>query len=143
MPIARRLRRLFFDQAAAWCVLFRRPDRALEFYGKMLALDPGDTLALSSIGYQTAQQGRRREALAIFDRLLTVAPGDAEAHFNRGYLLQELGDHGRAMEAFERAIGINPESRPCALRAARCRSSRRGASRRRSCRSGRTRSCSR
>ena len=94
---------------AAWCVLFRRRDLALEYYGKMLELDPGDPLALASIAFQTAQLGRKREALAVFDRLLAVKPGDAEAHFNRGFLLQDMNDHEGAMAAFRRAIALNPE----------------------------------
>ena len=104
-----RFKRWYFDQAAAWCVLFRRRDLALEYYARMLELDPGDALALASIAFQTAQQGRKREALAMFDRLLQVTPGDAEAHFNRGFLLQELNDHAGAMAAFERAIALNPD----------------------------------
>ena len=104
-----RFRRWYLDQMAAWCVLFRRRDLALEYYARMLALDPADPLALASIAFQSAQQGRKREALATFDRLLEVTPDDAEAHFNRGFLLQEFDDHAAAMPAFERAIALNPD----------------------------------
>ncbi len=103
------IKRWYFNQAAAWCVLFRRRDLALEYYERMLALEPGDTLALSSIAFQTAQLGKKRESLAVIDRLLAVAPRDAEAHFNRGFLLQEMNDHAGAMVAFERAITLNPD----------------------------------
>jgi tetratricopeptide (TPR) repeat protein len=104
-----RLRRLYFDQAAAWCVLFRRRDLAIDFYRRMLELDPADTLALASIGYQHAQQGRKREALAMFERVIAIKPGNADAHFDRGFLLQELGDHEAAMAAFRRALEANPD----------------------------------
>ena len=104
-----RIKRWFYNQMAAWCVLFRRRDLALEYCGKMLELDPGDALALASIAFQTAQLGRKREALAAIDRLLAVKPGDAEAHFNRGFLLQDMNDHEGAMAAFRRAIALNPE----------------------------------
>jgi tetratricopeptide (TPR) repeat protein len=104
-----RLRRFYFDQAAAWCVLFRRRDAALDFYRRMLELDPADTLALASIGYQYAQLGRKREALAMFERVAALEPDDAEAHFDRGFLLQELGDHEAAMAAFRRALEANPD----------------------------------
>jgi tetratricopeptide (TPR) repeat protein len=107
MPKA--IKRWYFNQAAAWCVLFRRRDLALEYYERMLALDPGDALALASIAFQTAQLGKKREALAAIERLLAVVPGDAEAHFNRGFLLQERNDHAGAMAAFERAIALNPD----------------------------------
>ena len=108
-PMPSRIKRWYFDQVAAWCILFRQRDRALEYYAKMLELDPGDTVALASIAFQMAQQGRKREALAMFDRVLTVKPGDAEAHFNRGFLLQDLNDHEGAMAAFESALAINPD----------------------------------
>ena len=106
--MANRIKRWFYDHAAAWCVLFRRRDRALEFYEKMLALDPRDALALASIAFQMAQQGRKREAQAMFDRVVQVKPDDTEAHFNRGFLMQERGDHEGAMAAFQRALAIDP-----------------------------------
>jgi tetratricopeptide (TPR) repeat protein len=112
MPAAtlkRRLLRWYFNQAAAWLVLFRQREIALEFYQRMLSLDPTDTLAMASIGYQYALLGRKREALAMFDRVVAQAPDNAEAHFNRGFLLQEFGDHEAAMAAFRRALETNPD----------------------------------
>jgi tetratricopeptide (TPR) repeat protein len=104
-----RLRRWYFNQVAAWCTLFRRRDVAVEYYQRMLHLDPGDALALASIGFQLAQLGRKREALAMFDRVLILKPADAEAHFNRGFLLQELNDHPAAIAAFEASLAANPD----------------------------------
>lgn len=104
-----RLRRWYYNQIAAWCVLFRRRDLAIEFYQRMLALDAEDTLALASIGFQYAQQGKKRDALAIFDRVAALSPGSAEHQFNRGFLAQELNDHDRAMAAFRQALAINSE----------------------------------
>ncbi len=102
-------RRWYLNQVAAWCVLFRRRDVALEYYRRMLELDPDDTLALASIGFQYAQQGRKREALAVFDRLAPLKPDDAEVQFNRGFLLQELNNHDAAMTAFRQALALNPD----------------------------------
>jgi tetratricopeptide (TPR) repeat protein len=104
-----RLKRWYWNHVAAWCVLFRRRDIALEYYAKMLELDPDDALALASTGFHQAQQGRWREALATFDRVVALRPKDAEAHFNRGFLLQELNDHSAALDAFERALAANPD----------------------------------
>jgi tetratricopeptide (TPR) repeat protein len=109
MPLPSRVRRWLYNQLAAWCVLFRRRDRALFWYGRMLEQDADDVLALASIAFNRAQQGRRSEALALFERLAALAPGDAEAHFNRGFLLQERGDHAAAMAAFGRALEIDPD----------------------------------
>ncbi len=105
------------DQAAAWCVLFRRRDIAIAWYRRMLELDPADTLALASIGFQYAQLGRKRDALAhVRSHRRRCKPDDAEAHFNRGFLLQELGDPEAAMAAFRQALEANPGPRPRALR---------------------------
>lgn len=101
--------RWFYNHVAAWCALFRRRDRAIGYYRKMLALDPDDAVALASIGFQLAQQGRKREALAMFDRVAAAKPGDAEAQFDRGFLLQQLNDHDAAMAAFRQAIAMNPD----------------------------------
>jgi tetratricopeptide (TPR) repeat protein len=103
-----RVRRWYFNQVAAWCVLFRRRDVALAYYERMLSIDRNDTLALASIGFQYAQLGRKRDALAMFDRVLAVKPGDAEANFNRGFLLQELNDPQGAIAAFNAALASNP-----------------------------------
>lgn len=103
------LLRWFYNHMAAWCVLFRQRDRALDYYQKMVLLDPDDALALASIGFQYAQQGRKREALAMFDRVVALKPEDAEAQFDRGFLLQELNDHEGAMAAFRHALAINPD----------------------------------
>jgi tetratricopeptide (TPR) repeat protein len=103
------IKRWFFNQMAAWCMLFRQRDQALAYYQKMLALNSGDALAMASIGFHRAQQGRNREALAMFDRVVALKPGDAEAHFNRGFLLQGLNDHDGAMAAFDRALAVNPD----------------------------------
>jgi tetratricopeptide (TPR) repeat protein len=104
-----RLKRWYWNQVAAWCVLFRQRDVALEYYERMVAQDPADALALASIGYQYAQQGRKRDALAMFDRVIALKPKDAEAQFDRGFLLQELNDHDAAMAAFRDALAINPD----------------------------------
>lgn len=107
--LARQARRWYLNHLAAWCVLFRQREHALDYYGRMLAQDPQDVLALASIGFNQAQLGRKREALAMFERVVAIAPLDAEAHFNCGFLLQELGDHDRAMTAFGRALAINAD----------------------------------
>jgi tetratricopeptide (TPR) repeat protein len=109
VALTARLRRWYWNQAAAWCVLFRRRDVALEYYERMLAQDPRDVVALASVGYQQAQLGRKSEALATFDRLVAIAPADAEAHFNRGFLLQERNDHARAIAAFRSALANNAD----------------------------------
>jgi tetratricopeptide (TPR) repeat protein len=102
-----RIKRGFYDQMAAWSMLFRQRAMAMRWYRRMLELDPDDALALASLGFQHAQAGDRRAALALFDRVVTLKPDDADAHFNRGFLLQQMNDHEAAMAAFGEAIARN------------------------------------
>jgi len=107
--LVRRLRRGLWNQMAAWSLLFRQRERALDFYRRMLAQDPNDARALASIGFQQAQAGENRAALATFDRVVALVPDNAEYHFNRGYLLQQLNDHDAAMRALRRALECNAD----------------------------------
>ena len=66
MALSTRLQRTFCNQMAAWCMLFRRRDMAMTWYRRMLALDPRDTLALASLGFQHAHAGENRDALALY-----------------------------------------------------------------------------
>ena len=105
--MSEKLTRWVLDHLAAWCVLFRRRERAIAYYEQILARNPRDVLALASIGFNFAQLDRKREALAMFERVVAFKHDDAEAHFNRGFLLQELNDHDAALEAFRQALAIN------------------------------------
>lgn len=79
MALSTRLQRTFCNQMAAWCMLFRRRDMAMTWYRRMLALDPRDTLALASLGFQHARAGENRDALALFDQVIAITPDDADA----------------------------------------------------------------
>lgn len=103
----RTLQRWYWDQMAAWCILFRQRDRGIAYYMKMLAADPRDTLALASLAYRYAEAGRKHDALEMYERVIAITPGDCEAHFSRGFLLQELGKHDDALAAFRRSTEIN------------------------------------
>jgi len=100
----KKIQRGFCNQMAAWSMLFRQRAMAMRWYRRMLELDPDDTLALASLGFQHAQAGEKRDALALFDRVVALKPDDADAHFNRGFLLQQMNDHEAAIAAFGEAI---------------------------------------
>jgi tetratricopeptide (TPR) repeat protein len=107
MGMLKKIERGFCNQMAAWSMLFRQRAMAMRWYSRMLELDPDDTLALASLGFQHAQAGEKRDALALFDRVVALKPDDADAHFNRGFLLQQMSDHEPAMAAFGAAITRN------------------------------------
>ena len=104
-----RFERWYWQQVAAWALVFGVKSAAVRCYERILAADPDDPRALASLGFQLAQQERYREALARFDHAARVAPESADAHYNRGYLLQKLNDHEAALDAFDRTLAISPD----------------------------------
>jgi tetratricopeptide (TPR) repeat protein len=103
------VKRWFYVELARWCKTFGQGPTALKFYMLALEARPDDAVVLASVGFELAQQGRKREALAWFDRTVAAKPDFAEAHFDRGFLLQELNDPEGAIAAFDRALAINPD----------------------------------
>lgn len=101
--------RWFYVELARWCKVFGQGETALRFYKLALELRPGDAVVLASVGFELAQQGRKREALSWFDRAVAARPDYAEGHFDRGFLLHELNDPEAAIAAFDKALEFNPD----------------------------------
>jgi tetratricopeptide (TPR) repeat protein len=108
IPLGARIARRFYLELAGWARAFKQQETAMKHYRSALAIVPEDPQVLSCIGYDLAQDGKKREALGYFDRVIAVDPDNAEAHFDRGFVLQELNDHIAAIPAFQRAIAIDP-----------------------------------
>jgi tetratricopeptide (TPR) repeat protein len=87
------------------------PERALEAFGRALALQPSLGWALAGRGACLAALGRAEEALEAFDRAMAL-DDDAKpvAAANRATLLRQLGNQGKAAEAYEHALAANPNS---------------------------------
>jgi tetratricopeptide (TPR) repeat protein len=101
-------RRWLYIELARWSKAFGQGDTALKFYKLALEVRPDDAVVLASVGFELAQQGRKRDALAWFDRAVAARPNYAEGHFDRGYLLQQLNDPEAAIAAFNKALEFDP-----------------------------------
>src|SRR5258706_15722178 len=86
----------------------RQPERALEEYRAVLAINPRLAKGWASIAYIHAKRGRLREAERHFLEALRLAPRDAEMQFNLGYVRNELKQHASAIEAFREAVTLKP-----------------------------------
>ena len=93
--------RWYFDQAAAWCVLFGAATWPSTFTCGCWSRS-ADMFALASIGHQYAQQARSAKRWRCSPRD-ALKPGDAEAHFDR-FLLQESGNDEAASAPFRHAL---------------------------------------
>ena len=98
------VRAWFLTQIATWALVFRQRDIALDYYAKILAERPDDTLTRSRRAFLYAEAGDRARAISEFERVVQIKSNDAEAWFNIGFLRQDGEQHEQAISAFERAI---------------------------------------
>jgi tetratricopeptide (TPR) repeat protein len=95
------------ERIATWCVIFRQPDVAREYWAKLLAHDPENTRVLAMIAHQDATEGKDHDAIAVYERIFKVTPEDKISWFNYGFLVQKQGDHTKALEAFGKVLSMD------------------------------------
>jgi protein O-mannosyl-transferase len=83
------------------------PDKALEYYGKALALKP-DHLAHFGLANALRALGRTNEALEHYRRALELKSDYAQAHGNLAALLTLTRDYNQAIEHYEMALRLDP-----------------------------------
>jgi ribosomal protein S12 methylthiotransferase accessory factor len=90
-----------------------RPESALPFFQRALALDP-DPLETPSIysymGVALKDCGRFHEALGVLRQGLEIDPERTDMHNLMGFCHFKRGEHGDAVTAFQRAIELDPAS---------------------------------
>jgi tetratricopeptide (TPR) repeat protein len=101
------VQRWFYDRVAVWCVIFKQPAIAREYWAKLLAANPKDTRILSMIAHQDATEGKDADAIAVYERIFEITPEDKISWFNYGFLVQKRGDHAKALKAFEKVVAAD------------------------------------
>ncbi|MHC5051246.1 MAG: tetratricopeptide repeat protein, partial [Planctomycetota bacterium] len=101
--------KLLFDRAET---LWKNHDRkrALEFYRRVVAADPADSLAHLRIGISLAMLERFDESLEAIDAAVLLRPDSATAHVNRGNVLKRLGRIDEALDAYDTAENLDPSN---------------------------------
>jgi TolB-like protein/Flp pilus assembly protein TadD len=107
-------------QGMAWLNRGKNPDdvaRARGFFGRALALDPGNLDAalgkaeadyLVAIGYTVDDRTERLHSIeAQLDLLLSQSPNNAWAHYLKGRILAQTNRQAQAIEEFNRALTLN------------------------------------
>ena len=89
--------------AAITCIVFGAKKKATDIFTDMLARDPKDVYALSSLAHLKAESGDQAGAVSVYQRLVSDERAPVSAWFNLGYLQQELGHLSDAESSFRRA----------------------------------------
>jgi protein O-GlcNAc transferase len=85
-----------------------RPDLALEYFDRALAIGPNVAEAHGNRGIALMALGRMDEAEGAFRRSIELDPRRADPWYALGNLKSALGEHQAAFEAFLRALEIEP-----------------------------------
>jgi tetratricopeptide (TPR) repeat protein len=93
------------------CLRNRRPEKAVEYFSREIALSPGDKVSLNNLGTAYASLGRYTEAIEQFSQALKIDPDYAQAHGNIGICLASQGPSrlDEAIRHYRAALNIEPE----------------------------------
>ncbi len=104
---ASRSRCLWLKFKAKTLLVFGLRAKAHEVFQEILEINPFDTLALNSLGFEELNNRRLIQALSYFERALVQTPNNANAHFNVGFVCEELGRSQEAEVAFKAALQLD------------------------------------
>ena len=85
-----------------------KPEAALRFYFRALALDPRRVVSLANAGKLLLELRRPGEALDAFEAATALEPGDADAWNGRAGALRELGRLEESLTAARSALALRP-----------------------------------
>ena len=89
---------------------FGRPDLALDWIGKAVALEPDNVRYLFSQGVVLQKSNRWAEAEACYRQVLALSPDLADAYNNLGMVLGRQGRTTEAVAAAQRTVELSPDS---------------------------------
>lgn len=106
--IDRWLTRFWVNQRANVAMLLKRNTAAMACYRELLALNPRDEVARSTLGNLLMEAGDAAGAAVQFEELVAINPGNAEAWFNLGYIYEQGERLADAERCFRRAVELKP-----------------------------------
>lgn len=87
-----------------------RYDQAIEYYDRIIQIDPGFEKVFNQRGIAHLRSGRYDHAFRDFDQASRLKPTFATAFGNRGLVYNQRGEYGRAIRDFDRAIRFDPKN---------------------------------
>jgi tetratricopeptide (TPR) repeat protein len=85
-------------------------EEAIAAYGKILAIDPKNRYALTSIGYASRAAGRDQDAQKYFERLAEADPTLYVPWLALGDMYTSHHEYARAQEAYSKAYKLDPKN---------------------------------
>ncbi|MDQ3853877.1 MAG: tetratricopeptide repeat protein [Thermoproteota archaeon] len=82
----------------------------MEYYDRVLAIDPNHVGALNNKGIALFHLGRIEEAISYSDRALAIHPNLLDALTNKANALLNLGRYEEAIEHYDRALAIDSDA---------------------------------
>lgn len=105
------------DDAARWTELGnayfdeKEHGKAIEAYGRSLALRPNNPNVLTDLGIMYRETGQYERALKCFDQAMRLEPAHEYARFNKGIvLLFDLHRHAEAKAVWQELLRLNPRA---------------------------------
>jgi tetratricopeptide (TPR) repeat protein len=98
---------IYYNRGNAYKNL-RNYKQAIEDFGKVIDINPGDANAYYNRGHAYADLGNHGQAIEDYSRAIEIKPGFAEAYINRANAYNSLGNYRQAIEDCSRAIEIEP-----------------------------------
>ena len=84
-------------------------DRAIEDFGKAIALNPKYAKAYINRGNAYYHKGEYDRATKDYDKAIALDPKYALAYYNRGTAYSHKGEYDRAIKNYDKAIALNPK----------------------------------
>ena len=83
--------------------------QAIQYYDKVLAIDPKYVAALNNKGSALGRLGNHTQAIQYFDKALDIEPKNVAALYNKALALYDLGNCTQAIQYYNKALDIDPK----------------------------------
>eukprot|EP01121_Diplochlamys_sp_Union-15-3_P020950 TRINITY_DN8340_c0_g1_i1.p1 TRINITY_DN8340_c0_g1~~TRINITY_DN8340_c0_g1_i1.p1 ORF type:complete len:455 (-),score=80.39 TRINITY_DN8340_c0_g1_i1:12-1238(-) len=93
----------------AWIMTEQQmPDEAIQFYDKVLELDPSNEIAWRGKGQNYFTKQQYAEALRCHDKILEKRPDDITALFSQGLIYFNMKKYKRALDICRKVLNLDP-----------------------------------
>jgi len=89
---------------AATAVALGRPDKARELLGRALDMEPGNALALNTVGHLELSQGNTQQALESFRAALKARPDYVDSRLSAARILYDRAEYDAAAAEYFRLV---------------------------------------
>jgi len=101
------------DAYTKLAAIYRKQGRAgdaVPLLREALVRKPGDTKAMSQLGYALVASNKPQEAVNVFDELAAIEPNNAMHYNGKAVAFDNAGNHVAAQEIYQKALSLSPDS---------------------------------